>query len=204
MPKTRNAFALKGFDSERILQRRYFRDFHFDADKSDAQILQSLTVAETNSINDMEAKLKTIKAASERLERYRQLIRRHYQTRCDRYNKRKAEALGIKVTEMKRSAPTLDYLSAELSCIELEGKFDELYFETEKQIQRRYRKEFSARLKQARKAAGLTQKELGERVQVSSLGISRYERDEREIPIYTLVRLAKELKLSGDEILGLK
>ena len=59
-------------------------------------------------------------------------------------------------------------------------------------------------MKQARKAAGLTQKELGERVQVSSLGISRYERDEREIPIYTLVRLAKELKLSGDEILGLK
>ena len=200
MPKTRNAYALKGFDSERILQRRYFRDFHFDADKTDAQILQSLTVAETNSINDMEAKLKTIKAACERLERYRQLIRRHYQTRCDRYNKRKAEALGIKVTELKRSAPTLDYLSAELSCIELEGKFDELYFETEKQIQRRYRQEFSARLKKARKAAGLTQRQLGELIQISPNGYSQYESGRREPSLPTLSRLLKVF--SAEQLFG--
>ncbi len=200
MPKTRNAYALKGFDSERILQRRYFRDFHFDADKTDAQNLQSLTVAETNSINDMEAKLKTIKAACERLERYRQLIRRHYQTRCDRYNKRKAEALGIKVTELKRSAPTLDYLSAELSCIELEGKFDELYFETEKQIQRRYRQEFSARLKKARKAAGLTQRQLGELIQISPNGYSQYESGRREPSLSTLSRLLKVF--SAEQLFG--
>ena len=93
MPKTRNAFAMRDFDSEKILQRPYFKKFHFDNTKTDAQILESLKAAETDSIDDMEAKLHIIKATHERLEKFRQLINRHYQKRGDRYNKLKAATL---------------------------------------------------------------------------------------------------------------
>lgn len=204
MPKTRDAFAFRGFDSERILQRPYFKEFDFDADKSDAQILQTLRVADDDTVDDMEEKLHVIKATHERLGKYRQLINRHYQTRCDKYNKRKAAALGIKVSELKRPARTLEYFTEELSCLELMEKFGRLYYEVEKMIQARYRKEFTARLKQARLKAGLKQKELGDLVQVSPQGFSLYERGERDIPIHTVIRLAKVLDLSGDQILGLK
>ena len=196
--KRQDAFAFRGYNRARILQRPYFKSFHFGS-ATDTEILQSLKAADDDSIDDMENKLIITKATHNRIEEYRRLIERHIR-RCDRYNK----ALGVKVGEMKRTAVITEYFTATLDCIELAEKFARLYFELEKQIQERYRKEFAARLKQERLKVGLTQKELGDRVQVSPLGISRYERVERDIPIYTVIRLAKALNLSGDQILGLK
>ena len=190
--KRQNAFALRGYNGEKILQRPFFKSLKLPA-AMDAEILSALKIADSDSVDDMENKLIITKATHNRIEEYRRLIERHTR-RCDRYNK----ALGVK------KAVITDYFSATLDCIELAEKFAKLYFETEKRIQERYRREFSARLRQARIAAGLTQRQLGELVQVSPLGISRYERDERDIPIYTVIRLAKVLNLSGDQILGLK
>ena len=200
MPKTRNAFAFRDFDAEKILQRPFFKGFHFDAEKSDAQILQSLKVADSDSIDAMEEKLHVIKATHDRLGKYQRLINRHYQTRCDRYNKRKAAALGVKVGDLKRPARTLEYFTEELSCLELIEKFGKLYYETEKQIQAQYRVEFAARLKRARKAAGLTQKELGDMIQTSPNGYSQYETCKREPSISTLFRLIKIF--SAEQLLG--
>ena len=70
-------------------------------------------------------------------------------------------------------------------------------------IQKRYRQDFVARIKQERLKRGLRQKELGELIEVSPQGISRYERDEREIPIHVLIRLAKALNVSADKLLGI-
>ena len=204
MPKTKDAFAFRDFDEERILQRRYFKDFHFDEDKTDAEILQSLKSEETDSVEIMEQKLHAIKKTYERLSRFHCLIEKHCEKRCDRYNRKKALLEGIKVIELKRPARTVSYFDAELSCIELIEKFGKLYYELEKKIQERYKEEFTKRLKDARLKAGLTQKELGDLVQVSPQGFSRYERGERDIPIHTVIRLARVLNLSGDQILGLK
>ena len=195
--KRQNAFALRGYKGEKILQRPFFKSLKLPA-AMDAEILSALKIADSDSVDDMEAKLHTIKATHNRIEEYRGLIERHTR-RCDKYNK----TLGVK-GEKKRTAVITDYFTATLDCVELAEKFAKLYFETERKIQERYRREFSARLRQARIAAGLTQRQLGELVQVSPLGISRYERDERDIPIYTVIRLAKVLNLSGDQILGLK
>ena len=192
--KRQDAFAFRGYNGEKILQRPFFKILKFPA-AMDAEILSALKIADSDSVDDMENKLIITKATHNRIEEYRRLIERHTR-RCDRYNK----ALG----ETKRKAVITDYFTATLDCVELAEKFAKLYYETEKRIQERYRHEFSLRLRQARIAAGLTQRQLGELVQVSPLGISRYERDERDIPIYTVIRLAKVLKLSGDQILGLK
>ncbi len=67
-----------------------------------------------------------------------------------------------------------------------------------------YQKIFIERLKKYRKAAGLTQKELGELVQVSPMGMSQYARCKRDIPTHTLIRIAKILNVSTDELLGLR
>lgn len=192
--KRYNAFAFRDFDSKRILQRPYFREFHFDADKSDAQILESLKVADDDSIDDMEQKLNTLKKIHERLKSLCLLIDRH-QKRLGRLVKRGLE---------NKIIPTMDYFSADLDILEFMPTVETEYYDLEKQIQKRYRQEFTARLKQARLKAGLKQKELGDLVQVSPQGFSLYERGERDIPIYTVIRLAKALKLSGDQILGLK
>lgn len=200
--KTKDAFALRNFDAARILQRRFFKEFDFDSTKTDAEILESLKVADSDSVDDMEEKLHTIKATYERLGKYRQLIDNHIR-RCDKFNKCKAAALGVKITELKRPARTLEYFTEELSCLELMEKFGRLYYEVEKLIQARYRKEFAERLKRARKAAGLTQKQLGDMIQISPTGFASYEQAKSDPSIPALIRLAKILKFSENQLLGL-
>ena len=59
-------------------------------------------------------------------------------------------------------------------------------------------------LKEARKAAGVTQKELAERLQVYQKDISRWENGELTPNALTLAKICKELNASADEILELR
>ena len=59
-------------------------------------------------------------------------------------------------------------------------------------------------LKQARKAAGLTQKELAEQIGVYAKDICRWETGERTPSIESFAKLCKALGASADEILELK
>ena len=202
--KIKNAFAFRDFDSAHILQRPFFRDFHFDTDKSDAQILESLSIVKEDSTDSWERNLYVIKATYERLFRFRRLINRHNENRLDKYNKRKSKSQDVKITELQRPAPVMEYFSASLSVLELMNKFKQLYCEIEKKIQVRYRKEFGTRLRQIRQDLGLTQAKFGDLVQVSPQVFSLYERGEHDVPIHTIIRLAKMLDMSSDQILGLK
>ena len=130
--KTKNAFAFRDFDPARILQRPFFKNFHFDTDKSDAQILKSLSMATEDSVDSLERKLYVIKATYERLTKFRHLINRHNETRLDKYNKRKSKSQNVKITELQRPAPVMEYFSASLSVLELTNKFEKLYFDIEK------------------------------------------------------------------------
>ena len=60
------------------------------------------------------------------------------------------------------------------------------------------------KLKQARKAAGLTQKDLAERIGVYAKDICRWETGERTPSIESFAKLCKALGASADEILELK
>ena len=204
MPKTKNAFALRDFDSTRILQRPFFKSFYFDTGKLDTEILQSLSTTE-DSVDSSEKKLYMIQAILERLGAFRHLIDKHNETRLNKYNKKKSESKGITITELQRPAPVMEYFSASLSVLELTNKFEKLYYDIEKKLQSRYRTEFANRLKGIRKNIGLTQKQLGALIRVSPDVYSVYERGERrDLPIHMIIRLAKALNMSSDQLLGLK
>lgn len=203
--KTKNAFALRDFDSAHILQRPFFKDFYFEHDKSDDEILQSLNNKTEESIDSSEKKLYMIQEILEHLGAFRHLINRHNETRLNKYNKKKSESKGIPISELQRPAPVMEYFNASLSILELTNKFEKLYYDIEKRLQSRYRTEFANRLKEIRKTIGLTQKQLGALIRVSPEVFSLYERGERrDIPIHMIIRLAKALNMSSDQLLGLK
>ena len=202
--KTKNAFAFRDFDSSRILQRNFFKNFYFDSDKSDAEILDSLNNATDDSVDSWEKNLYAIKAIHDRLAEFRHLINRHNEKRLDTYNKKKSKSENVKITELQRPARVMEYFSASLSVLELMNKFKNLYRDIEKKIQVRYRKDFASRLKQIRQDLKLTQKQFGDLIRVSPQVFSFYERGEHDIPVHTIIRLAKALNMSGNQILGIE
>jgi len=58
-------------------------------------------------------------------------------------------------------------------------------------------------IKAARKAAGLTQKELGERMGVSDASIAQYESGQRNPKIDTIVRISEALNVPIDQLFGM-
>ena len=200
--KTKNAFAFRDFDSSHILQRPFFKNFYFDSDKSDVKILNSLNITTEDSVDSLERKLYVIKAIHDRLEEFRHLINRHNEKRLDKYNRKKSKSKKVKIIKLQRLVPTLEYSSASRSVLELMNKFKKLYCEIEKRLQVRYRKDFANRLKQARQALGLTQKQLGALIQVSPQAFYLYENGKRDVSVSTIIRLAKILNMDGNQILG--
>lgn len=63
---------------------------------------------------------------------------------------------------------------------------------------------FGKRLREIRQRRAMTQAELGEAVGVSNRVIAYYEGDEAQPPGAMLVDLAKTLKVTSDELLGIK
>lgn len=63
---------------------------------------------------------------------------------------------------------------------------------------------FGARLARLRQSRGLTQEELGDRVGLSNRMIAYYEREDAEPPGPQLPALAQALRVTTDELLGVK
>lgn len=201
MPKTKNAFAFRDFDSAHILQRPFFKNFYFESDKSDTEILDSLNESTEDSVDPLERKLYVIKAVHDRLEEFRHLIDRHNKTRLSKYNKKKSKT---KKGKIQRFIPVMEYSNASDTVLELMNKSKKLYCDIEKKLQEHYRKDFANRLKQARQALGLTQKQLGALIQVSPQAFYLYENGKRDVSVPTIIRLAKVLNMNGNQILGLE
>ena len=67
-----------------------------------------------------------------------------------------------------------------------------------------YKHNFGERLRSLRKQRGLTLEKLGELVGVSWRVIFYYEKETEHPPVHILVPIAKALKVSVDELLGVK
>ena len=59
-------------------------------------------------------------------------------------------------------------------------------------------------IKEARKAIGLTQKDLADMIDVSQKDISRWETGARTPSVEGLIKICKALNVSADKLLGLK
>ena len=208
MSKTKNAFALQKFDTTKILQRVWFRDFNLPvSDDENFLNLFGKTVEGITTIKNLEI----ITQLGDRTVFYEALLERHI-TRLNemqRYYIEKfmpteestyKEKLG-RVIELMKS-----YREALSSTVSLRDKIL-LKIQTlkeffEKDFRQRF---FGSRLRQARKAMGLSQQELAERVGFKTFNaIAQYERGIRDPSLPTLFRLATELKCSADWLLNLQ
>ena len=212
MPKTKNAFALQKFDTARILQRIWFKDFNLSVGNDEDLLLGFLdifgkTLEGVTAVKNLEI----ITRLGERTVFYEALLERHV-TRLNelqRYYvekfmpteesvyKEKLERV-IELTKFYREALTSTASLREKILLKIQT-LKEVF---EKGFRQRF---FGSRLRQARKAMGLTQQELAERVGFKTFNaIAQYERGIRDPSLPTLFRLATELKCSADWLLNLK
>lgn len=208
MPKTKNAFALQKLDMTRILQRTWFKNFNLPVD-DDENFLNVFgkTIEGVTTVKNLE----TITQLGDRMVFYEALLERHIMrlNELQRYYVEKfmpteenayKEKLGRVIELMKFYRETLSSTASLREKILLKIQTLKEFFE--KDFRQRF---FGSRLRQARKAMGLSQQELAERVGFKTFNaIAQYERGIRDPSLPTLFRLATELKCSADWLLNLQ
>ena len=226
MPKTKDAFAFRSFDEERILQRRYFKDFHFDEDKTDAEIIAAMSANDFDSFETTQKKIDALDVLLAKAAEYQKHIERHG-ARLTKY----AHAVAHRIATDEQSDISLlrgrhkraGNLSQKYSgCVsDIDGtttyfrggivvddvgrlcqKIAKSYKVLDEKIKLHYRKIFASRLKQARKEFRLTQAGLATKLNLSQRAIGSYENAEREPSIAMLVRISKEVKRPIDWLVG--
>ena len=220
--KTRNAFAFKDFDGARILQRPFFKKwrekYHVDESKSDAEILAGLSVTDSDDATTLEKKNSILREISNGLSDLCDMIQKnHADYRNGRLeNYRRAVMKKIVTLDETAATPFQARISREQDLLgfytvtvlpsftDLIAYVAVLLAQSEKFLQAAYRRRFGERLKMARENAGLTQKDLAKKLNLTASGYAFYERGEREITILALTRLAQIFKVSTDNLLGLK
>ncbi len=209
--KTKDAFAFRDFDEKRILQRQFFKDFNFDADKSDAEILQDLSLANDDSLATLERKHKVLNETFNQLSRLRALAINHSNRRLEKYRKaiqKKIAAAAVISESLQRKYNREQSLATEyilvipLAIADLMETVEKIWRELENKLQETYRKNFAERLKQARIKANLSRKQLGDAINISPNGFGLYETGKREPTLTSLIRLARTLNVSADWLIG--
>lgn len=204
MPKTKNAYALRSFEATKILQRRWFKDFNLTVDNDENILLSFYNIIENEN-------LEIITHLGERTVFYEALLERHI-TRLNEIKKYYTENFmatekkiwktkALQATELiKHYREVLNSTKVLREKISIKVKALKDLFE--KDFRQRF---FGSRLRQARKAAGLTQRELAERIGFKTYNsIAQYERGLNDPSLPTLFRIATELKCSTDWLLNLK
>ena len=191
--KTRDAFALKDFDEKKIFQRAPFKVFNL-TDSNDEAVLAEISNFADLDAATMEARLTELKTIHERLLVYRQRIKAH-RARLKRlfveYKSGSAQA--------ERAAHRLrNYNWFEEATELLALKFGKIFFDAEKAIDARRKKEFGTRLQKA----GLTQAELPIKLHSAPSTVANIEQGRVDAPTSTLIRLCKALNCSADKLLG--
>lgn len=210
MPKTKDAFAFRDFDEKRILQRPFFKKFNFDADKSDEEILQDLSLADDDSLATLERKHKVLNEIFNQLSRLRNLAINHSNKRLEKYRKAiqnkietspNSESLQRRY-KREQSLATNYILAIPIHIADLMELVEKIWHELENKLQESYRENFAERLKQARLKANLSRKELGDTINLSPNGYGQYESARREPSLTSLIRLSRTLNVSADWLIG--
>ena len=212
MPKTQNAFAFRDFDAARILQRRFFKEFHFAADKSDAEILQSLTASAEDNLPTLESKQAQVKKLWKKIARLMSLTVNHTK-RLDFYRKaikkKFATVTGAELESLQLKFNRENKLATEY-VLGINFALGELITEAQKQwqkldeiIQKRYREIFAERLKKARLKANLSRQDLADVLNITANAYGLYENGGRSTPSFiSIIKLARALKVKTDWLTG--
>lgn len=225
MPKTRDAFAFRDFAPERILQRRFFKDFYFDANKSDEEILQKFSATDSDSFEITQEKFDTMDDLLVRAVEYQKHIKRHgdrltkytraleYKIATDetanievlRKRHKRVDELSMKYCGAVTAAGIASYLFAGIAVKDVGGlcqKIAKVYKELDGKIKSHYRKIFAERLKQARKELRLTQNAFGNLLGLTQRGVSNFENAIYEPSLAVLVKISEKLNRPVGWFLG--
>ena len=214
MPKTKDAFAFRSFDRERILSRPYFRkiraDYHFADDATDDAILDSLfgqnTLKQLNAA-EIEQRRNLLDNFMETVAEFYRLVKKHVKNLrgiCDYYAQQftATEKPEYKFRYNRAAVLWREYNYAEEVTEIFALKFGSFSNTVDKEIQQRYRERFAAILKKTRVAKGMTQRELAKRLRIAPPNVSQYESATIEPTLKNLIRIADILDTSTDCLLG--
>lgn len=201
MPKTRNAFALRDFDTERILQRNFFLHrlgvVHEDTDNNVIDIYNVAAISHlgTKRMTEHLAKLQKLKAA---VAAYTKKLLKHeykleqFMNQCARDKEKYDRTYTLKNCYCE-AIELLGNLQKEIAKLIREG---------EKSIPKIFCREMGERIIKARNNAGLSRLEVANELGLSQNALGQYERGEREISLWTLARLSELLSRSPNQLLG--
>lgn len=197
MPKTKDAFALEGFDETRILSRI----FNGYGEKTDSAIIDShnnnfapenAIKLHANCIFAMNQYQTRLTRHSDKLMKYSVHLIRNFPLDDKIQAKiRRAQYLVERYADACRAVQNLQRaLFNAIATIE-DGNADSV------------RRRFAERLRQARKKKNMTQQDVANLIHMSAGGYTQYELARRDPSIPTLIKLARILDCSADWLLGL-
>ena len=227
MPKTKDAFALRGFDEKRILQRPWFKKLNLPVGYDEDVLLGFYNVFEkpikgitlsgflkilshtdegylTGAIENSN----TITLLAARAAEYLVFIQRHVTQLLKMQNYYTEKFMLTNETIYKEKFKRVHVL---LNCYNqiLSTNLMTRISSTAKILEELLKKIFQerffgSRLKQARKQAGLTQKTVAEKLGITRNAYTLYENGKRDIPTLTLAKLSILLNQPTDWLLGIK
>ena len=219
MPKTKNAFALGDFDAQRILQRRWFRDFDLAIGKDEDLLRSFLNVYEKPTFRIIPPEEEGyLEGLIENLDKLTRLAARalSYETLLESHMRRlngiqKVYVEQFMSTEDKtykekfeRTTELIKNYREVLNLITALREEISLKEQLLKDLQKNYyTKIFATRLRQARKAAGLTQAALAEKLGIKRGTYNAYEIARNEPNISVLALVAREFNRPLNWFLGL-
>lgn len=218
MPKTKDAFAFRDFDVDKILQRKFFNmDGFIDAEKFAERNVQFQVFVKTcSSFNDDIVPVEKYDDAHRRLNLllrklgdYDDRIRNHAK-KLEKFAVALADKIAISdehLESRRRQYRRAKFLIEKYG--EVRGAISEIYMRAHIQInmlgervKKLYRKRFAERLKQARLKLELPQWSLADEIDLTTAAYQFYEKGKREPSITTLIRLSRSLGVTPNWLLG--
>ena len=204
--KTKDAFALREFDFDNFIQSLL------------AECGLSMTSfkamdADKNNFDDLQRARKAYVRLDEELKTFRKKIIRHHD-RLLRYQMTLTKDVArldddeywfsFYKPRSKRIADLSEqYTSIARKLVETEKIINGIIYNLDQYQRGYYTKIFATRLREARKAAGVTQAELARKIGMTQGGYTQYENAGREPSLSTLAKLSRILKRPTDWLLGL-
>lgn len=208
MPKTRDAFALRGFDEQKIIARMFAPDF---SHRTDAELLATYQFGVNAKLFGTDNQFATFSRIT--LIEFA-MAASQYQTRLTRHNDRLLRysvylienfAVDDVIQSRIRRARKLSdrYVDACRAVQSLQKKLHGIIVSIDNYAEQSLRQRFSERLREARKAVGLTQQQVADKIEMTASGYNQYELARRDPSIPTLIKIARILNRSADWLLGL-
>lgn len=215
MKKKFDAFAFQDFNEKKnsgkividkqIFNRPYFKSFKFSSFNYDAQ-KDSLNV----SINyrDLEKVIVETNLLRGRFKNFLQFLERHIQRLQKIWRVYGRRVDSDKKSDSKSKYERAGWLVRQYSeFVDFTKRLFDIAVSTNKNVkikfEERYRKEFGKRLAEARRAAGLTQKELAEVLGITPSGYARYEQGRVDLSTASLKKFVQVTNCSVEKLLGL-